>query len=377
MIIVLNKIDLLPQQEQSARLSELRAECRHAISKQVFPHLHFLSMSLSSSNAGSADHDPVTHDPLNPNNHAERVLDRISELMHVQLPERNKSEHPSFLIAIDHCFAIKGKGTIVTGTVLLGKVRVNDVVAFPEHGTLEKKVKSLQCFHQARQEACQGDRVGMCMPGLDAKLIERGIAASPASLSPIWALVCHVTKVPAFSSACKSKSKVHITLGHKTVMASIHFFKPQQRCSNDNETKDDQDSRFQLDQDYEHQAALEEGQQWALLCFDQDIICPEDSILIGSRLDLEESGGHTRIAFYSRRIQRMFSNRADRVNELASLRVCKIKERRGALEALKQQRDGLTTIGRGLFKKETDMSPFIGLKILTLTSGQIGTIDQV
>lgn len=50
-----------------------------------------------------------------------------------------------FLFFIDHCFAIKGQGTVMTGTVMRGSVRVGDPIELPEL-RVQKKVKSMQMF---------------------------------------------------------------------------------------------------------------------------------------------------------------------------------------------------------------------------------------
>ena len=71
-----------------------------------------------------------------------------------------------FLFSIDHCFNIKNKGTIITGTILQGKIAVNDSIFFP---TLSEKkvVKEIQMFKKSTSKASQGDRVGMLIKNLD------------------------------------------------------------------------------------------------------------------------------------------------------------------------------------------------------------------
>lgn len=86
-----------------------------------------------------------------------------------------------FFFAIDHCFPIRGQGTVVTGTVLRGSCVVNDVVELPQLG-LEKKVKSMQMFKRPVKSIECGDRAGLCLAQLDAQLIERGIVATPGSV---------------------------------------------------------------------------------------------------------------------------------------------------------------------------------------------------
>ena len=88
----------------------------------------------------------------------------------------------NFLMIVDHCFAVKGHGTVLTGTIAGGCVAVGDEVALPDL-QLTRRVKSLQVFHAPVREARQGDRVGLCVAGLDASLFERGIVVSASALS--------------------------------------------------------------------------------------------------------------------------------------------------------------------------------------------------
>ena len=62
----------------------------------------------------------------------------------------------------DHCFALAGKGCVMTGTVLAGGLAVNDEIEFPAlHIT--RKVKSIQMFHKDISRVLKGDRAGVCV----------------------------------------------------------------------------------------------------------------------------------------------------------------------------------------------------------------------
>ena len=76
----------------------------------------------------------------------------ISELMETfetfeNFPDRTNLEKQDFLMSIDHCFQVKGSGTVFTGTVLSGKVAIGDQVEIVAQKE-EKKVKSIQIFKQ-------------------------------------------------------------------------------------------------------------------------------------------------------------------------------------------------------------------------------------
>lgn len=78
------------------------------------------------------------------------------------------------------CSHISFQGTILTGTVLSGEIAVNDMVELPNL-VEQRKVKSMQMFHQSVKRAKQGDRVGVCVTNLDSKAIERGVLCTPGS----------------------------------------------------------------------------------------------------------------------------------------------------------------------------------------------------
>lgn len=63
-------------------------------------------------------------------------------LEQVEIPDRNRGSQKDFLFAIDHCFSIKGKGTIVTGTVLAGAAAIGDTIELPAM-KVDKKIKSM------------------------------------------------------------------------------------------------------------------------------------------------------------------------------------------------------------------------------------------
>ena len=79
------------------------------------------------------------------------------------IPKRDSSL--PFVYLIDHCFAVKGQGTVVTGTVIQGKISKGDTIEIPEVET-KTKIKSMQVFRNSVNSAQKGDRVGMLLNNL-------------------------------------------------------------------------------------------------------------------------------------------------------------------------------------------------------------------
>ena len=94
----------------------------------------------------------------------ERLIAALIES--VDLNSRLGYENAPFLFNIDHCFAIKNKGTIITGTVLNGQITKGDNIYFPELKE-SKAVKGIQMFKKDIKLAVKGDRVGMLVKGLE------------------------------------------------------------------------------------------------------------------------------------------------------------------------------------------------------------------
>lgn len=109
------------------------------------------------------------------------------------------------------------------GTVLKGQVSVNDTIELPGL-KLQKQVKSMQMFKRGVQQARKGDRVGICVTQLDPNIIERGLAAAVGTVPTFNAAIASVEKIRFYAAKLQTKAKYHVSVGHTTVMATVHFF---------------------------------------------------------------------------------------------------------------------------------------------------------
>ena len=114
----------------------------------------------------------------------------IKELMDavdtwIPTPER-KSNMP-FLMPIEDVFTISGRGTVVTGRVERGIVKIGDkveIVGLKDEST-ETTVTGTEMFHKTLEYAEAGDNVGCLLRGIDKKAVERGqVLAAPKSIHP-------------------------------------------------------------------------------------------------------------------------------------------------------------------------------------------------
>ena len=114
----------------------------------------------------------------------------IKELMDavdswIPTPDR-KAEMP-FLMPIEDVFTISGRGTVVTGRVERGRVKIGDkveIVGLKDEST-ETTVTGTEMFHKTLEYAEAGDNVGCLLRGIDKKAVERGqVLAAPKSIHP-------------------------------------------------------------------------------------------------------------------------------------------------------------------------------------------------
>ena len=100
-------------------------------------------------------------------------------------PDR-KADQP-FLMPIEDVFTISGRGTVVTGRVERGRVKIGDkvqIVGLKDEST-DTVVTGTEMFHKTLEYAEAGDNVGCLLRGIDKKAVERGqVLAAPGSIKP-------------------------------------------------------------------------------------------------------------------------------------------------------------------------------------------------
>lgn len=206
MLLVLNKIDQLAEEGRQKAIERVENRIRKVLSTTKFADAPMVAISASipttsSSSSGSGDIDGVI----------ERKWIGIEELL-MELarltPVPQRSVDGPFLFAVDHCFPIKGQGTVMTGTILRGSVKVNEIIEIPSLA-LKKKVKSMQMFHKPVISAMQGDRLGICVTQFDSKLMERGFVCEPLTIQAVQVVVISLAKVRFFKAKQTPKMKFH------------------------------------------------------------------------------------------------------------------------------------------------------------------------
>jgi elongation factor Tu len=112
-----------------------------------------------------------------------KLMDAVDS--YIQIPPR-PTEQP-FLLSVEDVFSIKGRGTVATGRVERGIVKVGDEVELVglHHEPRKVVVTGVEMFHKLLDRAEPGDAVGVLLRGIDREEIERGqVLAAPGTIKP-------------------------------------------------------------------------------------------------------------------------------------------------------------------------------------------------
>jgi len=356
MLVVLNKTDLLPPEKSVAMLEKMTKKLKLTFQKTKFKEVEIV---------------PVSARPGGPDsNSIPEGLDRLVSAIqrHSYVPSRVRGG--AALLSVDHCFSIKGQGTVMTGTVLQGEVKVGDSLEIPALNET-RKVKSIQMFRVSVDKIHGGDRAGICVTQFDPKLLERGLVCTPGSVPSTWAVLASMERIQFFKGEVKSKAKFHISLGHETVLAKLTLLHGGVSSSSAKDT-------FDFSPEYHYQELVEDGGeavqggQYVLLELERCVPVVPGAVLIGSRLDTDPNSGLCRLAFHGKVLWMASNKEREKVaGELVQLKVAKDKQKQGVVERASNSQE---VIVKDLFKKETNIALFSGLRV-KLSTGEEGKVE--
>ncbi|KAK6643404.1 hypothetical protein RUM43_004909 [Polyplax serrata] len=251
------------------------------------------------------------------------------------IPERN-AEKP-FLFAVDHCFALKGKGTILTGTVLQGKAKLNDDIELPSIALI-KKIKSIEVFRKPVETLVQGDRAGICVTQFDPKTLERGLACQVNYLPKVYAAIIDFNKVKYYK---------------------------------DTSNTIDTEKEYMYIPEYDEAVDTDSSKLYALIEFSKPVLIAPNNLTIGARLDTPVNSNSCRLAFHGNvLLYTALKNYAPTF--LSGLKIYKEKYKKGTIDRIVNE---YSLIGKNMFKKESNIDKFLGMKI-SLSSGETGVIES-
>ena len=175
-VVFLNKVDMMDDPEL---LELVELELRELLTKQGFPGDETPIVRGSAKIALES----TSTDPKAPE------YDCIRELLRVvdeYIPEPKRETDKPFMMAVEDVFSIKGRGTVVTGRVDRGKVKVGDPIEIVGlRDTRATVCTGVEMFHKQLDEGLAGDNLGLLLRGIERADVERGqVLAQPKSITP-------------------------------------------------------------------------------------------------------------------------------------------------------------------------------------------------
>jgi elongation factor Tu len=116
----------------------------------------------------------------------EKSIENLIAALDSEIPEPTREVDKPFLMAVEDVFSIKGRGTVATGRIERGIVKVNDEIEIIGFDKLSKTtVTGVEMFRKQMDEGQAGDNVGCLLRGIEKEGIERGqVLAKPGSIKP-------------------------------------------------------------------------------------------------------------------------------------------------------------------------------------------------
>ena len=173
-VVFLNKCDAVDDPEL---LDLVELEVRELLKKYEFPGDKIPVIRGSGLAAAQKPDDPKAAEP---------ILNLIKALDE-SIPEPKRDVDKPFLMPVEDVFSISGRGTVGTGRVERGKIKVGAEVEII--GLKEKSIKStitgIEMFRKLLDDAQAGDNVGLLLRGVEKDQLERGmVVAAPGSVTP-------------------------------------------------------------------------------------------------------------------------------------------------------------------------------------------------
>jgi elongation factor Tu len=170
-VVALNKVDAVDDPEL---LDLVELEVRELLTAYGFPGDQVPVVRVSALKALQGDPE------------GEAGILKLMEALDSYVPMPERQVDKPFLMPIEDVFSISGRGTVVTGRVERGRVKVGEeveIIGFKP--TMKKVVTGVEMFRKLLDEGTAGDNIGVLLRGLEKDDVERGqVLAKPGSITP-------------------------------------------------------------------------------------------------------------------------------------------------------------------------------------------------
>jgi elongation factor Tu len=171
MVVFMNKADAVDDEEL---LELVELEVRELLSAYEFPGDDIPVIKGSALGA------------LNGEEKWEKTVEELMDAVDTYIPTPERDVEKPFLMPVEDIFTIQGRGTVATGRVERGRVKVNEQVEIIGiRPTMKTVCTGVEMFKKLLDEGVAGDNVGLLLRGVERKDIERGqVIAKPGSITP-------------------------------------------------------------------------------------------------------------------------------------------------------------------------------------------------
>ncbi|NNE66779.1 MAG: elongation factor Tu [Pyrinomonadaceae bacterium] len=170
-VVFMNKVDMVDDEEL---LELVELEVRELLSAYEFPgdDIPVIKGSALKALEGDAEWEKTIHE----------LMDAVDSY----IPEPERETDKPFLMPVEDIFTIQGRGTVATGRIERGIVKVNEPVEIVGIKDTQSTVcTGVEMFKKLLDEGVAGDNVGLLLRGVDREAIERGqVIAKPGSITP-------------------------------------------------------------------------------------------------------------------------------------------------------------------------------------------------
>ncbi len=173
-VVFLNKVDAVSDPEL---VDLVEAEVRELLTKYGFPGNEvpvIRGSALKALEAQSVDDEAV------------KPIFQLLEALDTYIPLPTRDKDKPFLMPIEDIFTIEGRGTVVTGRVERGTIKVNDEVEIVGYTpTIKTIATGVEMFNKTLEEGVAGDNIGILLRGTKKEEVRRGqVVAKPGSITP-------------------------------------------------------------------------------------------------------------------------------------------------------------------------------------------------
>ncbi|HET9946860.1 MAG TPA: elongation factor Tu [Patescibacteria group bacterium] len=170
-VVYMNKCDMVQDPEL---LDLVEMEVRELLSKYQYPGDEVPVIRGSSLKALEGDAE-----------YEQKIMD-LMDAVDSYIPDPVRDTDKPFLMPVEDVFSIKGRGTVVTGRVERGMIKVNDAIELVGiTATKQSVVTGIEMFRKQLDDAQAGDNAGLLLRGIEKNQVERGqVIAKPGSITP-------------------------------------------------------------------------------------------------------------------------------------------------------------------------------------------------